>query len=175
MNIETLTEPAAGCHIRRAVRTAEAPCLPYPYWLPCDILPAPLLPALRALPFPAPAIEDTLGKRETHNSQRIFVSEENRARYPVLDALAEAFQDGATVALLEDMCGARLDGTFARIEYCLDGPGFSLEPHDSPHFQIAPKVLAKTGTSASIAANRSASGSRRFSGMVGMRSYSMQP
>ncbi len=47
--------------------------------------------------------------------------------------------------------------------------------HDSPHFQIAPKVLAKTGTSASIAANRSASGSRRFSGMVGMRSYSMQP
>ena len=122
-------EPGAGCHIRRAVLTAEAARMPYPHWKPRDILP-PAMPAmLRALPFPPPAIGDTLGKRETHNTRRIFVSEENRARYPVLDAVAEAFQDEATAGLLEDRCGARLAGTFARIEYCLDGEGFWLEPH----------------------------------------------
>ena len=43
--------------------------------------------------------------------------------------LTEAFQDEATVALLADMTGARLDGSFLRIEYCLDTDGFWLEPH----------------------------------------------
>ena len=42
--------------------------------------------------------------------------------------------------------------------------------HDSPHFQTAPKVSAKTGISASISANRSTNGSRRTSGIVGMSS-----
>jgi glycine/D-amino acid oxidase-like deaminating enzyme len=46
----------------------------------------------------------------------------------------------------------------------------AFSPHDSPHIQIAPKVSAKTGSSASIVANRSTSGSRRNSGMVGMSS-----
>jgi cellulose biosynthesis protein BcsQ len=44
------------------------------------------------------------------------------------------------------------------------------DAHDSPHFQTAPKVSAKTGSSASMAANRSTSGSRRVCGMVGMSS-----
>ena len=42
--------------------------------------------------------------------------------------------------------------------------------HDSPHFHMTPKVPAKIGNSASIAANRSIKGSSRASGMVGMRS-----
>jgi len=46
------------------------------------------------------------------------------------------------------------------------GPG----AHDSPHIQIVPKVSAKTGSSASIAANRSINGSSRISGMVGINS-----
>src|SRR5208283_1294364 len=47
--------------------------------------------------------------------------------------------------------------------------------HDSPHFQTTPKVPAKIGNSASIAANRSIKGSSRTTGMVGMRSESMVP
>src|SRR5208282_3658803 len=43
-------------------------------------------------------------------------------------------------------------------------------PHESPHFQTAPKVSAKTGSSASIVVNRSTSGSSRNAGMVGMSS-----
>ena len=43
-------------------------------------------------------------------------------------------------------------------------------PQGSPHFQIGPRVSANTGSSASMAANRSTSGSKRCSGMVGMSS-----
>ena len=43
-------------------------------------------------------------------------------------------------------------------------------PHDSPHFQMAPKVSAKTGSSASLVVNRSINGSNRTSGIVGINS-----
>ena len=48
--------------------------------------------------------------------------------------------------------------------------GTTAGAHDSPHFHTIPKVPAKIGNSASIAANRSIKGSSRTSGMVGMRS-----
>jgi hypothetical protein len=44
------------------------------------------------------------------------------------------------------------------------------QTHDSPHFQRGPKVSAKTGSSASMAANRSINGSSRSSGMVEINS-----
>ena len=43
-------------------------------------------------------------------------------------------------------------------------------PHDSPHFQRGPKVSAKTGSSASMTANRSINGSSLSSGMVDINS-----
>jgi hypothetical protein len=52
----------------------------------------------------------------------------------------------------------------------LDNKMFGIMSHDSPHIQIVPKVSAKTGSSASIAANRSINGSSRISGMVGINS-----
>jgi hypothetical protein len=126
---EEMAIPPAGCHIRRALLSATAVRSPYRHWLLTDVLPSPVCEALRALPFRPAAIGDTLGKRETHNAFRIFVSEANRARFPACASLAEAFQDEATVALLEDLCGTRLAGGFLRIEYCLDTEGFWLEPH----------------------------------------------
>ena len=41
---------------------------------------------------------------------------------------------------------------------------------NSPHFQMAPKVSAKAGISASISANRSINGCNRTSGIVGINS-----
>jgi hypothetical protein len=102
---------------------------PYHYWLPRHMLPLNLARALTELPFPAPVIDDTDGKRETHNAQRIFVSTEHQARFGACADLAEAFQDDATVALLQDMTGARLEGGYLSIECCLDTDGFWLEPH----------------------------------------------
>jgi hypothetical protein len=118
-----------GSHIRCALRLARRNDHPYRHWLLSDVLPADLAHAATMLPFAAPDIADTQGRRETHNTSRIFVSPDNRARFPVCAALADAFQDEATVALLQDICGTRLDGSFLRIECCLDTGAFWLEPH----------------------------------------------
>jgi len=120
---------AAGAHIRQAMCTAHRSDHPYPHWTLRNTLPTELCRALIALPFAAPRIDDTQGKRDTHNATRIFVSEANRARHLACEALAEAFQDEATAALLQDLCGRRLAGSSLRIEYCLDTDGFWLEPH----------------------------------------------
>lgn len=119
----------AGSHLRHAVLTAPQTDWPFRHWCPRDVLPAELCGSLAALPFAPPSIDDTLGKRETHNASRLFVSPANRRRFAACAALAEAFQDEATTALLEDVCGVRLGGSFLRIEYCLDTDGFWLAPH----------------------------------------------
>ncbi len=116
-------------HIRHAIMTAPRIDTPYRHWLPRDILPGDVCDAVRALPFDPPEIADTLGKRDTNNTRRIFISEANRTAHPVFAALAGAFQDEATVALFEDICGIELTGALTRIEYCLDTGGFWLEPH----------------------------------------------
>jgi hypothetical protein len=123
-----LDTPAGG-RIRCALRRATRVDTPYHYWLPHGVLPDDLAQALTHLPFPPPVIVDTLGRRETHNAQRIFVSSTHQDQYPACAELAEAFQDDATVALLQDLTGARLEGGSLRIECCLDSDGFWLEPH----------------------------------------------
>jgi hypothetical protein len=119
----------AGSQIRRAILDGRQQERPFRHWLLREVLPPALCAAVRALPFDPAFVDDTLGKRETHNAQRIFVSAANRRRYPACEALAEAFQDEATVGLLEDRCGVGLDGSFLRIECCLDTDGFWLAPH----------------------------------------------
>jgi len=119
----------AGCTIRRAILNATAVPSPFTHWLMRDVLPTWLPGAVRALPFAPAGFGDTLGKRETCNSRRIFFSEAMREQFVACGVLADAFQDETTVGLLEDVCGTRLEGGFLRIEYCLDTDGFWLEPH----------------------------------------------
>ena len=130
-HIRTMDAPLAmeGARIRCAIRKAPHGDVPYPHWLPRNVLPGAMCEALVDLPFDAPVIDDTRGKRETHNGARIFFSETNRARYPVCERLAETFQDEAMVGLLQDVCGRALSGSYVRIEYCLDTDGFWVEPH----------------------------------------------
>ena len=118
-----------GPWLRSALARTPRRDRPYPHWLPSSVLPASACSAIVALPFVAPSIGDTLGKRETHNTQRIFVSVENRGRFPVCAGLADALQAPETVGLLERMTGAALAGSSLRIECCLDTDGFWLEPH----------------------------------------------
>jgi hypothetical protein len=113
----------------RCLDDARQAASPFRHWLVQGVLPAAACHAISSLPFAPPLIADTLGKRETHNSTRLFFSAENRARYPVCAAIAEALQGGALVDRLEALCDARLRGRFLRIEYCQDTDGFWLEPH----------------------------------------------
>lgn len=108
---------------------SQAGTEPYPHWFLRDAFPDGICNAISALPFDPPLIEDTKGKRETHNATRTFFSVDNRARFDVCGAVAEALQDEATVRKIENTCGIALGGNFLRIEYCQDTDGFWLEPH----------------------------------------------
>ncbi len=102
---------------------------PFRHWYLSDVFPEESCSAIKALPFDPPRIEDTEGKRETHNSTRTFFSVDWRRRFDVCRDMAEALQSKATVRKLEQTCGTSLRGSFLRIEYCQDTDGFWLEPH----------------------------------------------
>ncbi|MGO8917042.1 MAG: 2OG-Fe(II) oxygenase [Stellaceae bacterium] len=116
-------------HILRALGEAQSGAVPFRHWLVEAALPGDIPRAIAALPFAPPAVIDTLGKRETNNSTRIFFSAGARARFPVCEAVATALQSDSVVDRLEELCGAALGGAFLRIEYCQDTDGFWLEPH----------------------------------------------
>ncbi len=116
-------------HFLRVLAEARPGAVPFRHWLIDAVLPEEIPPAIAALPFAAPAILDTLGKRETNNSTRIFFSAAARARFPACEAVAAALQSDSVVHRLEEVCGATLGGAFLRIEYCQDTDGFWLEPH----------------------------------------------
>ncbi len=112
-----------------ALARAEAPAKSYRHWLLAEALPRQTAHAIAALPFAPPAIGDTLGRRETHNSVRVFFSAQNQRDYPVCAQMACAFQSKAVTSVLQQRTGADLCGGFLRIEYCQDTDGFWLEPH----------------------------------------------
>ncbi|HET9019627.1 MAG TPA: 2OG-Fe(II) oxygenase [Acetobacteraceae bacterium] len=120
---------AAIAHARAALARAQRGEVPFRHWTFADILPPALCEAVRALPFAPPAIEDTQGRRETHNSTRIFCDAGNQGRFAACATLAATFQAPSVVATLESLCDTTLTGGFLRVEYCLDADGFWLEPH----------------------------------------------
>ena len=129
MDTNPIDSAAVQVQFKTALERSHCATEPYRHWFLEDVLPEAAGYALRSLPFDPPQIDDTEGRRETHNATRVFVSAENRARYPVCQAIAEALQDPATVERIERICDVDLTGSFLRIEYCQDTDGFWLEPH----------------------------------------------
>lgn len=120
---------AIGRHFLEALGEAAGEGFPFRHWLLRDALPADAAHAIPALPIAPPAIDDTQGKRETHNATRSFFAGENLARFPVARAMADCFQSPETVRQIERATGATLAGSSLRIEYCQDTDGFWLAPH----------------------------------------------
>jgi len=102
---------------------------PYPHWVLNRVLPDQVASAMAALPFAAPALNGVSGSREIHNSTRRYVDAEAIAAHRVCRTVADAFQHPSTVATIETVTGARLDGCRLRIEYAQDTNGFWLQPH----------------------------------------------
>jgi len=123
--------------IVKSFKTSKHTDKPYDNWVLDDVLPEATARAVLELPFPAPVIDDTEGKRDTHNSTRVFFSTENQEKYPVCKAIAEALQHPETVAAIKEATGADLDGSSLRIEFAQDSDGFWLEPHTD----IGPKRI----------------------------------
>ena len=102
---------------------------PFRHWLLADALPEATCAAIDALPVAPLRIADTLGKRETNNSTRLFFGADEIARHPVCAEIASALQSEAVTGRIATLCGVALGGAYLRIEYCLDTDGFWLEPH----------------------------------------------
>ncbi len=113
----------------RALGEAVQSERPFRHWTLQSVLPSETCQAVLELPFAIPDMDSIAGRRESINAQRSFFSAENRARFAVCDAVAQAFQAPQTVTLLAQRCGIDLRGAFLRIEYALDTNGFWLEPH----------------------------------------------
>ena len=80
-------------------------------------------------PSRPPSLEGVSGKRELHNNTRKYFDAENRKRFPVCEAVAQAFQDKRVTSHIEKVFGTDLNGTYLRIEFAQDIDGFWLEPH----------------------------------------------
>ncbi|MBI3504825.1 MAG: 2OG-Fe(II) oxygenase [Proteobacteria bacterium] len=102
---------------------------PYRHWLLADALPSAMARGLADLPVPVAHVGDTMGRRETNNSTRMFFSPEFQRQNQVAAEFAAALQDPANVATLARLTGAPLASGYLRIEYCQDTDGFWLEPH----------------------------------------------
>ena len=122
-------EVAARDHFLAALAGRRESDRPFRHVVLTDPLPGPMAEALAALPIPPASIDDTQGKRDSHNSTRVFFNPDFGARHAVAASLAALFQDPAVPGALIRYCGAALGGTSLRVEYCQDTDGFWLEPH----------------------------------------------
>jgi hypothetical protein len=102
---------------------------PYPHWLVKDCLPARTVDEALALPFSAADLGGVSGKRELHNATRHYFDAGNRASFPCVEEIAAALQDRQVTSAIERTFGAKLGGTYLRIEFAQDVDGFWLEPH----------------------------------------------
>jgi hypothetical protein len=113
----------------RSVDSAKRSEQPYRHWALQGCFPADSVDDVLALPFDAPSLEGVSGKRELHNNTRKYFDVENRERFPVCEAIAQAFQDKRVTSHIEKAFGTDLKGTYLRIEFAQDIDGFWLEPH----------------------------------------------
>lgn len=123
-DIQTLKNTILKCLENRKTQD-----VPYRHWFVNDCLPEDDAKAVAELPFPVPEVDDTEGRRETHNSLRQFFSAENRERHPVVKRVTDAFQSPEIIRAIEAAFDVSLAGNYLRIEYCQDGDNFWLEPH----------------------------------------------
>lgn len=124
-----LDSTTVAAHFLDSLAQAQLAPLPYKHWFLSNMLPADVVKDIVALPVAPAAIEDTQGRRETHNSERRFFGTAEQAQFPACKSLAEALQSPEVVRALQATCGVSLAGSSLRIEYCLDTDGFWLEPH----------------------------------------------
>ena len=102
---------------------------PYRHWFIEDCLSPAAVDAALDLPFAAPALGGVSGRREVHNATRKYFDVENRGRFGIAGAMSDALQSETVTRAVEQTFGAKLDGTYLRIEYAQDTDGFWLEPH----------------------------------------------
>jgi len=125
----TISSDAVVSSLLDSFAAAQVREYPFRHWLLSRCFPEEVVNEVLELPFPAPQLGGVSGKREIHNATRKYFDVENRARFPVIAAVAEALQDPRVTAAVERTFKTQLGGSYLRIEYAQDTDGFWLEPH----------------------------------------------
>ena len=102
---------------------------PYTHWLLSDVFTDSDIDELLNLPFAAPRMDYSIGKRETNNDKRGYFDVERRREYPICDLISNALQSPEVIQSIENTCVVNLQRTYLRIEYAQDSSGFWLAPH----------------------------------------------
>ncbi|HUX81488.1 MAG TPA: 2OG-Fe(II) oxygenase [Halothiobacillus sp.] len=126
---DSIASPSVQRSLMTAFNTAEQRQSPYKHWRLHELFPVDIARSISQLPFEPPVIDDTGGRRETHNESRRFFDQDAIARFPTCRSIAEAFQSPELIEAIQKRCNLNLAGTNLRIEYALDTFGFWLEPH----------------------------------------------
>jgi hypothetical protein len=116
-------------HFIKSIDSGKRSDQPYRNWTLTACFPKDTVDDILALPFEAPSLDGVSGKRELHNNTRKYFDVDNRERFPVCEAVSQAFQDKRLTSHIEKVFGTKLDGTYLRIEFAQDIDGFWLEPH----------------------------------------------
>jgi hypothetical protein len=112
-----------------SIEVAKQSEWPYRSWVVSECLPQETMASLLTLPFEAPALDGVSGKRELHNATRRYFDAENQEQFSVCSRFCAAFQDPRVTDRIASRFGAKLSGTYLRVEYAQDVDGFWLEPH----------------------------------------------
>ena len=124
-----ITSDSIQQQLQASFAAANANEQPYPHWFLESCLPEDAVAATCALPFEAPALDGLSGRREVHNATRKYFDTENRAKFPVVEAVSQAFQTPEMTRKIEQTFPTSLTGCYLRIEFAQDVDGFWLEPH----------------------------------------------
>ena len=112
-----------------ALQASQREKAPYAHWLLSGIFPEDVIDGILDLPISAPRMDYAEGKRDANNDKRGYFDVERREEFPVCDKVAETLQSPEVISAIEQECGVNLEGTYLRIEFTQDSPGFWLEPH----------------------------------------------
>lgn len=141
---KTFSAQTIAHYVQARLEATPLQAEPYAHWHVTDFLPADVAQAITELPIDYVPVSETYGKRDSHNELRQFFSPDKQALYPVIKAMAEAFQMPRTVYALQDICHTNFFGNSLRIEYCQDNEGFWLEPHTDIGAKVFTLVLYLT-------------------------------
>lgn len=123
------TKDALVSALLASIEAAKQSEWPYRSWVVRNCLPSETMAALLALTFEAPTLAGVSGKRELHNATRKYFDAENQAKFSVCAMFCAAFQDRRVTDRIASRFGAKLNGSYLRVEYAQDVDGFWLEPH----------------------------------------------
>ncbi len=124
-----ITKDAFVSALLESIETSRRTEAPYRHWTLDRCIPADAVDQILALPFEAPSLDGVSGKREVHNATRKYFDAENREKFPVSENFCQAFQDPRVTSRIGSHFGAKLNGTYLRVEIAQDINGFWLEPH----------------------------------------------